>query len=45
MVIIGDKEVESGTVSVRSRKEGELGAMPCGNLLDKLITEISTKAK
>ncbi len=45
MVIIGDKEVESGTVSVRSRKEGELGAMPCGNLLDKLMTEISTKAK
>ena len=45
MVIICDKEVESGTVSVRSRKEGELGAMPCGNLLDKLITEISTKAK
>ncbi|WP_124100157.1 threonine--tRNA ligase [Ruminococcus sp. Marseille-P6503] len=45
MVIIGDKEVESGTVSVRSRKEGELGAMPCGNLLDKLMTEISTKSK
>lgn len=45
MIIIGDKEVESGTVSVRSRKEGELGAISCGDLLEKLNLEISSKAK
>ena len=45
MLIIGDKEVETNTVSVRSRKEGELPAMPVDDIVNKLITEIATKAK
>lgn len=45
MLIIGDKEVESGTVTVRSRKEGEIPAMPCEELIKKLVDEVRTKAK
>ena len=43
--IIGDKEMESGTVTVRSRKEGELPNVPVDEIYNKLITEVATKAK
>jgi threonyl-tRNA synthetase len=36
MLVIGDKEAESGTVSVRSRKDGDLGAMPLADFIAKL---------
>ena len=45
MFIIGDKEVEANAVSVRSRKEGELGAMPVKDAVSKLVEEVRTKAK
>lgn len=45
MLVIGDKEMESGTVAVRSRKEGDLGAMPRDVFLEKLLTEIQEKAR
>lgn len=45
MLIIGDKEVEADAVSVRSRKEGELGAMPIDDIVRKLVDEVATKAK
>ncbi len=45
MLIIGDKEVEENGVTVRSRKEGELGLMPCDALVEKLLVEVATKAK
>ena len=45
MVIIGDKEMQSGCVSVRSRKEGELGALDRAAFIEKLEQEIVTKAK
>ena len=45
MVIIGEKEAEAGTVSVRSRHDGDLGSMPIDDFI-KLIKEvIDTKAK
>jgi threonyl-tRNA synthetase len=28
MLILGDRDIEQGTVGVRSREEGDLGAMP-----------------
>ena len=34
MVVIGDKEVESGTISVRERKEGDLGSWDQQKLID-----------
>ena len=45
MLIIGDKELEENGVTVRSRKEGELGLMPCDALVEKLMLEVATKAK
>ncbi len=40
MLIIGDKEVESGnTVSVRSRREGDLGAMSVEDFIEKVYVE------
>ena len=45
MLIIGEKEAESGTVTVRSRKEGELPDMPVSDLINKLVEEVATKAK
>ncbi len=45
MLIIGDNEVAANGVTVRSRKEGELGCMPLDDIFNKLMTEITTKAK
>lgn len=40
MVIIGDKEVADGTiVSVRSRREGELGSMSTKDFIEKVYVE------
>lgn len=45
MLVIGDKEMENGQVAVRSRKEGDLGAMDVNAFMQKLMTEIETKAR
>jgi threonyl-tRNA synthetase len=45
MLIIGDNEVQANGVTVRSRKEGELGCLPLDDVFQKLITEVATKAK
>ena len=45
MLIIGNKEAESGTVSVRSRKQGDMGSMTCEDFIALALEEIETKAK
>jgi threonyl-tRNA synthetase len=45
MLIIGDKEAENGTVSVRKRGEGDLGAMPLADFIARASEEVRTKAK
>ena len=45
MFIIGDKEVETGTLSVRSRKTGEESGVNADDMLARLYEEIDTKAK
>ncbi len=45
MLVIGDKEAENGTVAVRSRKDGDLGAMPVDAFIEKITEEIRTRAK
>lgn len=45
MLVIGDREAESGQVSVRSRKDGDLGAMPVEDFLSKALLEVATKAR
>lgn len=36
MLVLGDRDVENGTVGVRSREEGDLGAMPIETFLARL---------
>lgn len=36
MVVMGDKEIEDGTVSVRERHEGDLGSWPVEQLIEKI---------
>lgn len=44
-LVIGDKEVENGTVSVSRRGEGDIGTMDIDALLQRLNNEIATKAR
>ena len=41
--VIGEREVEDGTLSVRSTKEGELGTMDLDKFIEKLLKEIEEK--
>ncbi len=43
MFIVGDKEAEEGTVSLRSRKEGDLGGMPAADAIARLKREDAEK--
>ena len=45
MLVLGDKEVEQQLVSVRARKEGDLGTMTLEAFMNKLLEEIATKAR
>ena len=44
MVIIGDKDIENNTVSIRHRKDGDLGSMSLSEFKDMMREEIDTKA-
>ena len=43
MLIIGEKEVESGTVSVRKRGEGDIGAVRIGEFVDSAKLDVAEK--
>lgn len=43
MLIVGDKEVKSHTVSIRSRKEGDKGSMMVPMFIANLIQEIKSR--
>ena len=45
MLVIGDKEMADGLVSVRSRKEGDMGTMKADDFIAKALEEVRTKAK
>ncbi len=45
MLVLGDKEVEQGLVSVRSRKDGDLGTSTLDDFTAKLLDEIKSKAR
>lgn len=45
MLVIGDKEQESGAVAVRSRKDGDIGTMTISEFLSKITEEVNTKAR
>ncbi len=44
MLVVGAKEVETGTVSYRDRIDGDRGALPLAEVVRLLRTEIDTKA-
>lgn len=44
LAVIGEKEMESGELTVRSSKEGELGAVKLDDFIKKLQQEIADKA-
>lgn len=43
--IVGDKEVEDNTVSLRSRKDGDMGASPLNDVISKIVEENTSKAR
>ncbi len=43
MLVVGPRDAEQGTVSVRDRIDGDLGAMPFDAALDKLKAEVAAK--
>ena len=43
MVVVGDKDIENGTVSIRKRKEGDLGAMTVEQFLAKIVPDRDNK--
>ena len=45
MLVVGDKEAEAGTVSVRTRGGVDLGAMPVDEFAAKITEEIRTRAR
>ena len=45
MLVVGDKEVEANTISVRSRKDGDMGAIDNDEFLSKMEEEIKNKVK
>ena len=45
LLVIGDREVEAGTVAVRTRSGGELGSMPIERLAEGLHTESASRGR
>jgi len=43
MLVIGDKEAEEGTVSVRKRGQGDIGSMTIAEFAEKAVQEIKDK--
>jgi threonyl-tRNA synthetase len=43
MLVVGPRDAEGGTVSVRDRLEGDLGAMPVAAAVDRLKQEIADR--
>ena len=44
MLVLGDKEKEAGTVGVRSRTDGDIGAMKLDEFVTKVVEEVKTFA-
>ena len=43
MIILGDKEKESGSISIRKHKEGDHGSLALSEFIDKIASEIKNK--
>lgn len=45
MLVLGDREAAEGTVSVRHRRDGNLGVQPLEAFLDRVQQEVRTRAR
>ena len=45
MILVGDKDIEAGTISVRSRKNGDEGATSIDEFVARITEEINSKAR
>ena len=45
MLVVGDKEAQSGAVSVRTRSGEDLGAMPLDAFIARLKEEVDNKVR
>ena len=43
MLVIGEKEQTAGTVAVRSRREGDQGAVSVAEMIERLNKEVREK--
>ena len=44
LLVVGDKEKAAGTVAVRARGNHDLGVMPVSALIERLVTEVSSRS-
>lgn len=44
MLVVGDAEAEAGTVALRHRDHGDLGSIPVEALIERIATEVRTRA-
>jgi len=44
MAVVGSKEIEKNAVSVRSRKDGDLGVMPRDGFAERLLEQVEKKS-
>jgi len=44
MLVVGDAEAEAGTVALRHRDHGDLGSSPVEALIERIATEVRTRA-
>ena len=45
MLVVGEREAQQGMVAVRARKEGDLGAQPVEEFMDKVMDEIECRLR
>ena len=43
MVLLGDKDIENNVISVRHRKDGDLGSMSVEEFIEKILKEVETR--
>lgn len=45
MLVVGEKEVQAGTVGVRSRKQGDIGQVKVEEFIEKIVNEVRNFAR
>ncbi|NLC84019.1 MAG: threonine--tRNA ligase [Ruminococcaceae bacterium] len=43
MLVIGDQEIADGTVSVRTRKDGDIGVQPIAQIIQRMQEEVASR--